>query len=355
MNCFLCGAIIKNKVLYKHVKNTIDQFAYANVLQPHGNYISICCNCLNNSDDVFYCVQCNKYYLQPTQNMSDGVCRKCYFSKIDYEEDYVLPYQYKPTPIFFGTNDKEKMYMGMQLQMDNIDEDLTDSLFQFKQFINKTISKQGIGYSFFYGKYDGSLSDNGVQVVSHPATLEYHLQTPYWEKMLEQAKAIGLKSNDCENCGIHIHCNRDYFNNLQIQKLDALVNYHSRVFRRFGRRNSRSYGSYFPNKNVINLGHNDTELGRYSALNFDNGQTIQWRIFKGNTKYESVMALFELVQGVSDFVKQDYVTIEFIHQENAYVVKKALKQYLQSRNFKFLPDYTTMCKVWRDLEDRNNE
>jgi hypothetical protein len=37
------------------------------------------------------------------------------------------------------------------------------------------------------------------------------------------------------------------------------------------------------------------------------------------------MALFELVQGVSDFVKQDYVTIEFIHQENAYVVKKALK------------------------------
>jgi hypothetical protein len=135
----------------------------------------------------------------------------------------------------------------------------------------------------------------------------------------------------------------DFYTN-DCKWLDSVWN--SKYFRRFARRNS-SFASYANNKQITELGNNLSCNGRYSALNFENRHTVEFRIFRGNLKYESIMALFELVQGVCDFVKLPHVSLDLIYNQQE-ICKQVLKRYLEECNFVFLPSYTEMCRVWRD-------
>lgn len=312
------------------------------VAYRNGEKVKICNNCKRSM--AHYCADCNKSIVveNNSHNFPFGfTCNKCLVNS-SFDTDGILDYSFKPIPIFRGgVGSSDVLTMGMELEMadGNSSEEVDD-------FAIKILKYEKLGYSFFYGKYDGSLDEPSVEVVCHPATLEFHKTTEYWKRMLNEAKNAGLKSNDTDCCGIHIHVNRNYFNNEQVNKLDALVNRISRTFRRFARRNCRDYARYSPDKSLSHLGTNS--FGRYSCLNI-NQNTIEFRIFKGNMKYESIMALFELVQGSCDFVKQDSINMDLFFGDR-YILKKTFKEYLESRNFTYLPDYTEMCRVWRDLE-----
>ena len=58
-----------------------------------------------------------------------------------------------------------------------------------------------------YCKHDGSL-DDGFEIVSHPATLEYHTNTIPWKKILDEALEMGYYSHNSGTCGLHVHINR---------------------------------------------------------------------------------------------------------------------------------------------------
>lgn len=338
MICYYCGADVTNSDT-KCVVNT------------HGNKVDICYPCFCNKN-IARCEKCNSdYEYNYTKNSYDteydSICHKCYLKEhMRLSGDYVqLGWGYKPDPIFFGgdKNDENTLFMGIELETDEGDSSKIEEIKEFTVNIGK------FGYGMFWGKEDGSLSSNGVEFVSHPATLEYHKNVEDWKILLNKIKEVGLKSNDCESCGIHIHMNRNYLTTEQINKLDALVNLYSRVFRRFARRNSRDYAIYNPDKHENNLGRNNNHNSRYSCLNFHNEHTVEWRIFKGNTKYESIMSLFELIKGTCDFVKQEEITLQFIYGDKD-VCKRAFKKFLEEQNFDYLPRYTEMCRVWRDLQ-----
>ena len=224
MICSVCG---------KEEENSIETF-----VNTHGENLSICKGCLHDNSHIVKCESCDKYFeynYAPNYYDSnyDAVCHECYLQyHVDESTDNVsLGWGYKPDPIFFGGDriETNKLFMGMELETDEGDD--VDGL---KEFANELNAK--FGYSMFWGKEDGSLSDNGIEFVSHPATLEYHKKTNDWKDLLNEIKKAGLKSNDCSQCGIHIHMNKDYLNTEQIHKLDALVNLYSTVFRRFARR-----------------------------------------------------------------------------------------------------------------------
>lgn len=323
------------------------------VVGTHGERKSFCNKCVESSN-ISKCYNCdNKFeynYKNHADDMCEPYCHECYIKyHIERSEEYdylQLGWGYKPDPIFFGGNkeDENTLFMGIELETDDGDKDKT------KNITNEVVNIGKIGYGMFWGKEDGSLSDYGIEFVSHPATLKYHKETEDWKKLLGYIKDAELKSNDCSNCGIHIHMNRSYLTTEQINKLDALVNLYSTTFRRFARRNSREYAIYNPEKTESHLGRNNNHDSRYSCLNFHNENTVEWRIFKGNTKYESIMALFELIQGTCDFVKQDDIDLPFIYGDKE-VCKKAFKKFLEDQNFEYLPRYTEMCRVWRDLTE----
>lgn len=297
------------------------------------------------------CEDCDSYFevWNNGDRPNSTKCPSCLSEdRLEYGEHGLHEYGYKPSPIPFGININEpnnSLLMGVELEMDD-----GEDVIGFREFLteDKELNPNNSAYCFFYAKYDGSLSEHGNEVVCHPATLNFHKSTNYWKLMLRKAISSGFQSNNCSNCGIHIHVNKDYFTTQEIHKLDALVNLYSKIFRRFARRRTH-YANYDIHKSQESLGRNNND-DRYSCLNFENEHTIEWRIFKGNLKYESIMALLELIQGVSDFIKQEEITIDMLYNHKDLIPIK-LKTFLESKNFDFLPRYTEMCRVWRDINE----
>ena len=63
------------------------------------------------------------------------------------------------------------------------------------------------GDEHIYIKSDSSL-DDGMELVSHPMTLDYHKDF-CWEKIIHHAVFLGYRSHQTSTCGLHIHVNRD--------------------------------------------------------------------------------------------------------------------------------------------------
>lgn len=331
MNCFSCNIEISQGTSKKALLD--------------GDEIFVCCECHEQKTVVCSCCGKSIFFLRQEEQARYSYypqCNECFLRESDTDEYGVLDYCFKPIPKFRGgIPSRDLLFMGIELEMSDAEDE--DKVCEFARSI---LNYEKYGYSFFYGKGDGSLNDYSVEVVSHPATLEFHKETPVWQRMLNAANEAGLKSNDTDCCGIHVHVNSNYFTRDQINKLDALVNRNSRTFRRFARRHARTYARYQRDKSMDRLGVNSH--GRYSCLNIGE-HTIEFRIFKGNMSYNSIMAIFELIQGTCDFVKQDHIDVGFFFGDK-YTIKKTFKEYLESRNFTYLPRYTEMCRVWRDLE-----
>ena len=58
-----------------------------------------------------------------------------------------------------------------------------------------------------YIKTDGSL-DEGLELVTHPMTLEYHLNEMPWAEVLRKAQSMGYLSHAAGTCGLHVHISR---------------------------------------------------------------------------------------------------------------------------------------------------
>lgn len=70
---------------------------------------------------------------------------------------------------------------------------------------------------YIYIKTDSSLHD-GLEIVTHPMTLDFHLHHFAWDKLLRTASALGYRADDTETCGLHIHVNRSSLGNTQAEQ-----------------------------------------------------------------------------------------------------------------------------------------
>ena len=57
-----------------------------------------------------------------------------------------------------------------------------------------------------YIKSDNSLS-KGIEIVTHPATLQFHQNDMPWEEITDSLKSMHYKSYKTSTCGLHIHIN----------------------------------------------------------------------------------------------------------------------------------------------------
>ena len=58
-----------------------------------------------------------------------------------------------------------------------------------------------------YIKTDGSL-DDGLELVTHPMTLTYHLNEMPWAAVLRKAQEMDYLSHAAGTCGLHVHISR---------------------------------------------------------------------------------------------------------------------------------------------------
>lgn len=259
-------------------------------------YTTLCQDCYE--DHYFTCDACGEVY-----HVSDGEYIDYYHYCTSCADDHrtcILPYCEKPDPVFYGG---EAGY-GLEVEIDNGEcrEEAAADI-------------QAVGGDHIYLKEDGSLSYMGIEIVTHPATLDYHVNHFPWTEICDAALSYGYRSHDTDTCGLHIHASRTLFGgtlleqDLTIAKIMLLVDrwYDSHILR-FARRDLYRMQRWAGKPNAdIQPGDGDIDAihkakkqasDRYRAINLCNYNTIEFRFFRGTLRRDTIIACIQWVDTI---------------------------------------------------------
>ena len=278
--CDRCGAIIWTDDSYGDDYTTLCHNCYQN----HYTRCS-CCDALLHEDDAYHL---------------DGYdyCSECYHDEVDKCRS-IHDYGYKPEPIFYGDSQR---YFGVELEIDGAGKDSENA--------DEILAVANKDNEHIYIKGDGSL-DDGMEIVTHPMSLEYHKQFQ-WEDIMKKAIYLGYRSHQTSTCGLHIHVNRSSFGDtteeqeLVISHILFFVEKHWAELLKFSRRSEYSmnrwaarYGYEKTGREILDKAKKGNN-GRYAAVNLMNYTTIEFRMFRGTLKYNTFIAALELVDAICD-------------------------------------------------------
>ena len=258
--------------------------------------ITLCQSCYE--DHYHRCECCDRIIHDDYVNWHGDYpyCDRCYDNLCSEIEEY----SYKPEPIFYG---KGTRYFGVELEIDHGGKD-DDNARTLKEIAN-------VHSEHIYVKSDGSL-DEGLELVSHPMTFDYHKNDMNWEDVMHKAINLGYRSHQTSTCGLHIHVNRDCLGDSReeqeevISRILFFVETHWAELLKFSRRSEYSmnrwaarYGYEKTGREILDKAKKGNN-GRYAAVNLMNWATIEFRLFRGTLKYNTLIAAIELVNEICD-------------------------------------------------------
>ncbi len=260
----------------------------------------ICRDCCDNYYNI--CEDCGAIIRNEYVYYLDDIpyCEDCYYrNRSEQNEDIIHDYSYKPDPVFKGQGER---FIGVELEVDrggqseeNAEEVLDIANYDFEDNI--------------YIKTDGSL-DDGFEIVSHPMTLDYHLNQMSWRTILSELVSMGYKSHQAGTCGLHCHVNRNSLGEDREKQESAIarilyfVEHNWDKMLGFSRRTeaqmSRWAARYdIQQKPCIIKDHiKKNYFGRYRCINLTNRETIEFRLFRGTLKYNTFIATLQLVNEI---------------------------------------------------------
>ena len=170
----------------------------------------------------------------------------------------------------------------------------------------------GNGIENLYCKHDGSL-DDGFEMVTHPMTLAYHQSEMPWADILRKAVQMGYTSHQAGTCGLHVHVNRNAFGETEARQ-DAVIARILFFFEKnweellkFSRRTqyqldqwAARYGYKDQPKELLDHAKKSAHAVRYTSINLTNKNTIEFRIFRGTLKCNTLIATLQLLDRICD-------------------------------------------------------
>lgn len=253
------------------------------------NYYTVCeeCGTLICSDDAYHAD-------------GDDDCDYCY-SCYCHRRRSIHDYSYKPDPIFYPSFAPKTLYFGVELEIDQGGEN--------SEHANELLEIGNREEPCRYIKHDGSLND-GMEIVSHPCTLDYHIHHVPWQEICRKAISLGYISHMANTAGLHIHISRSALGDTDQEQEDAtarilyFVEAHFNEMLKFSRRTESQlnkwaarYGYKDRPKDLLDHAKN-SNLGRYTAVNLQNYDTIEMRLFRGTLKYTSFIAALQMVSEI---------------------------------------------------------
>ena len=325
-----------------------------------GDYEFMCIDCINNND-IYTCSQCGEY-IQNTVYIEEAdidLCENCHNEYMQEHNEHIRSYGYKPTPIFYATpEEQDKMqtipYYGVELEIDR------------KEYINTTRDTvkdlNDILGEFAYYKHDGSLSDEGIEIVTHPASLKH------WEKnknkmaeAFESAVKSGYRSHNTNTCGLHIHANRKYLSENReeqeniIDRIILILETFKEQVKKFSRRHDYGYCGFLSDKmngyleehekseymkKVENIKKQKGRFGRYVTLNVENYNTIELRVMRGTLNVDTFYACLQFYNNIIEIAKKN--TLE---QLNGLM----WNNIIELNNFTELQEYNKKRNIENDV------
>ena len=293
------------------------------------NY-TLCESCFD--EDYVRCADCDRILRRDRVywDDDDAYCSSCW-------EDHcsvIHEYSYTPDLVFHG---KGLRHFGVELEIDGGGTDRYNA--------EKLLNIANANAENLYIKTDGSL-DDGLELVTHPMTLTYHLNEMPWAEVLRKAQSMDYLSHAAGTCGLHVHISRLAFGCTYEQQEAAIARllYFVEKFwaelLRFSRRTqgqmnrwAARYGIRLTPSEQMNHAKNSC-AGRYTAVNLTNADTVEIRMFRGTLKLNTLKATLQMVNhlvevavSMSDTAVQELSWFDFLGD----VTEPELIQYLKER------------------------
>ena len=293
------------------------------------NY-TLCESCFD--EDYVRCADCDRILRRDRVywDDDDAYCSSCW----DEHCSVIHEYSYTPDLVFHG---KGLRHFGVELEIDD-GGTVNSNAQKLLDIANKDAEN-------LYIKTDGSL-DDGLELVTHPMTLAYHLNEMPWAAVLRKAQEMDYLSHAAGTCGLHVHISRLAFGctyeqqEASIARLLYCVEKFWAELLRFSRRTqgqmnrwAARYGIRLTPSEQMNHAKNSC-AGRYTAVNLTNADTVEIRMFRGTLKLNTLKATLQMVNhlvevavSMSDSEVQDMSWFDFLDT----VHEPELIQYLKER------------------------
>lgn len=378
--CYASDHIARTEIMWRVNPNTNEEAYYHPVHHPnnlwfctwcgemfdeghseHDNYGNAACTSCAEAHEIIRCDDCG--LLIPELDIyrcDDGasVCESCYnrhdvddddeyecdddYDEYDSIDDYGHNMEQSEQRFRNCENEDTKEYFGVELEMESRKCNPENVAYDIRRAMpfNVTI------------KHDGSLS-NGFEFVSDPCTLQYHMTEYPWTKITDIAQKKGMRSHDTTTCGLHIHVSRNSLGDTEdeqdmvIAKLLILFERFQSKIEKFARRTSGHYYKYKAlTCNVLKYNEVKRELysdrfnnkcnyhtdARYCCVNITNRHTVEFRIFKGTLRRDTIIASLQFVHEMIDYCKnhglidiQNCVWTDICHNTEYAELKEYLK------------------------------
>ena len=257
-------------------------------LSCYDRYYTSCvdCGCVIRHEDAYYIDE-------------DDYDARCYSCHCKCNERTIHDYYFKPEPVFFGTGSR---YFGVELEVDGAGENNSNAA-KITTIANRM-------EEHIYIKHDGSLNE-GFEIVTHPMTLDYHLTKMPWGEILNKAKEMGYLSHQAGTCGLHVHINRTAFGETVAEQEEVIARIlyffekHWEELLKFSRRTPKQlrqwanrYGLKEHPQDILKHAKGDQE--RYTCVNLTNFHTVEFRIFRGSLRQNTITATLQLLDRICD-------------------------------------------------------
>lgn len=250
------------------------------------------------SDNSIYCEDCDAYF--------ESGCDTCMGSRIIHD------YSYRPDAIFYGTEKTDRLYFGMEIEVEAY-----RNLGEASEYAHQLEDME-----LAYLKSDGSLSC-GFEIVTHPMTHDFFKnQADDFFGVIEKLRSeYKVKSWDTTTCGVHVHISRTGFNggphmhrflNLVYSNqafYEAIAGRSSSRWAKFddvdsgefiGEGDDRKWVTRRSFKNKITHGRSSD---RYSAVNTQNRETLEMRIFRGTVNGGALKSYLDLAHASVEYTR----------------------------------------------------
>ena len=144
-------------------------------------------------------------------------------------------------------------------------------------------------------------------------SLPYHLEEMPWQSVLDCARSMGYLSHRASTCGLHVHVSREAFGKdreEQDQVIARILYFFEKNWEellKFSRRTpdqlnrwAARYGYKDRPREILDHAKKSSGIGRYACVNLENYDTIEFRIFRGTLKYNTLIATLQLVNHICD-------------------------------------------------------
>lgn len=193
------------------------------------------------------------------------------------------------------------VFYGVELEIDGAG--------RYDDNAEKIYDTANVQNEVLYIKSDGSL-DEGMELVSHPCSIDFHRKKFPWEDIVRKALSLGYRSHNTSTCGLHVHIGRKqlgYSYEEQEEVISRIMFFfesHWNELFKFSRRTAYSvdrwaarHGYNDKPKEILEKAKKSTK-GRYACVNITNADTVEIRLFRGTLKFNSFMATLELVDSI---------------------------------------------------------